>query len=173
MAKTKKGKKKEKVTITTETNEIKELTKIIVSILLIFLLFFTITYLLTKKEDKLPPLEEELEIQYDEILIGELLNKKENEYYVLVTKEDDHFVDLYKAYLQEYEDREKAIRVYYSNLDNVFNQKYQANESKLSISDIKNIRFKGTTLLKIKKGKIVSYYETKDKIMEHLKALID
>lgn len=164
-------KKKEKVVITTN-DEFKKLTQIIIGVLLIFILFFTITYLLTKKKnDDNKPVDQETKIQYDEILVGEILNQNESEYYVLVLKEKDHFVGLYETYLSEYKKKEKAIRIFYSNLDSVFSKKYEAEESKLSVTNIKDIRFTGTTLLKIKDKKIVNYYETKDKIVEHLETL--
>lgn len=174
MARNKKEKNNEKVVIATMNDEIQKLTKLIIGVLVIFILFFSITYLLTKREkEDQNPTNEETKIQYNEILVGELLNQHEDEYYVLVTKKEDHFVGLYQAYLSEYKNKEKALRVYYSNLSNIFNEKYQANESQFSITDIKDIRFMGTTLIKVKGKKIVSYYEGKEKIVEHLTTIIE
>lgn len=170
--KNKKG-KKEEIIITTANDEFKKLIKVIVSVLIIFALFFLITYLVTKKDNEPTPTPEvKTVIQYDEILIGELLNQNNSEYYVLLTQEKDQYVGLYTSYISIYDKKENSSRVYTSNLDNVFNKKYISTESQFVIANIKDVKFKGTTLLKIKNKQITNYYETKTDIINHLKEMI-
>lgn len=170
--KNKKG-RKEEIIITTANDEFKKLIKVIVSVLMIFALFFLITYLVTKEDNEpIPEPAVKTEIQYDEILIGELLNQNNNEYYVLVTQEKDQYVGLYNSYISLYDKKENASRVYTSNLNSVFNKKYISTESQFVIADIKDVKFKGTTLLKIKNKQITNYYETRVDIVNHLKELI-
>lgn len=164
---------KEEIVITTANDEFKKLTKVLVSVVVIFTLFFVITYFVTK-EDKEPIVDPivKTEIQYDEILIGELLNQNNSEYYVLVTKESDKYVGLYNAYLTIYNKKENASRVYTANLNNVFNKTYMSTESQFSFAYIKDIRFKQTTMLKIQNKQIISHYEAKEEIVNLLKDLI-
>jgi ethanolamine utilization protein EutP (predicted NTPase) len=165
--------KKEEIIITTTNDEVKRLIKVTLTVLIIFSLFFLITYLVTREDKKTnttpPP---KTEIQYDEIIIGEMLTKNNSEYYVLVTTEKDQFVSLYNSYLSIYKNKDNSIRVYSCNLDSVFNKNFIAEESVFEIAHIKDIRFKETTLVKIKNKQIVNTYEGKENIINQLKEMI-
>jgi len=95
----------------------------------------------------------------------------QQEYYVLITKENEHYNDTYNSLLSMYAYEENAIRVYNANLDNSFNKSYEASESNIS-NNLDELKLSGATLLKIKDKQIVASYEGKTEIVEHLKSLL-
>lgn len=147
-------------------NEMAKLILLVVIVALAFAIFYIITLFVIKKDDTKTPEEEtkEVTIQYEKILIGNILNQKENEYYVLVYKDKDQYVDLYKGYLSYYQSKEESVPYYFAELDNIFNKDFYAEKSNLDVEDFKQIKFSQTTLLRIKDGKVISTYEGKDNI---------
>lgn len=163
------SKKIKDVTVNND-NEMIKLFKITLAILAIVAVFFIVTYVVTKQK---PEKKEETptEIQYTEILVGEIWNKG-GAYYVLAGKEDDQFLTLYDSYLSEYQEKNTEASYYLINLDNVFNRQYIAETSNLYTKNPADIRFKESTLLKINNGKVVGAYEGKDQIVAHLETLV-
>lgn len=154
-------------------DEVSKLIKIIISVVVIYLGFFILTKVSIDKKIKDNKEKEDLieaEIQFEEIILGNLLEQKESEYYVLVTFEDDVYNPLYNNYFISYLGKENALQKYNVNINNAFNKKHITDKTD---SDIENLMFKETTLLKIKYKKIHKIYEGREKIIEHLKKLID
>lgn len=173
----KKGKNKSTVETTKSntldsSNEITNLIKIILIVTAVFLIFYGITVLVTKNKRPEKAPQEEPIIQYDEILLGNLLQQPNKEYYVLVTLEDDQYASAYTTYLSTYASKKGHLRAYKANLDSGFNKTYKAEQSHTNITNIKDLKLKGSTLLKIRSKKIVAAYEGNAKIIEHLKTLI-
>ena len=154
------------------SNEVTNLIKIILAITIIFLVFYGITTLVTKNKEAEQLDTGDVVIQYDEILLGSLLEQPNSEYYVLVTEESDQYKDAYSTYLNTYKTKENAIRVYSANLDSGFNSAYLSETSNTNINNIKDLKLSTSTLLKISNKKVVSAYEGNSKIIEHLKTLI-
>ena len=71
--------------------KIQNLIKMVVILVLIVAIFYGLTIIITKNKQQ-PENNEtpgNTEIQYDEILIGDIYNQNENEYYVLVELEEE------------------------------------------------------------------------------------
>ena len=86
-----------------EGNELKSLILIIVIVSAVFLIFYVITSLTSNKKSNTLDYEVKQEtIQYEEILVGQALNQKEKEYYVLIKNEKNNYNDLYVYYLKKY-----------------------------------------------------------------------
>ena len=134
----------------------------------IFLIFYGITLLVTEKKAEETPVTEAT-IQYDEILLSSLFEQPNNEYYVLVTKENDDYLGVYSVYTSKYQSKENKLRLYSANLSSGFNSSYEAEESNLNTTKIEELKLKDSTLLKISNKKIVASYEGSTKIIEHLK----
>ena len=153
-----------------EDNEIVKLIKIIIVVVLIFAFFVLITYLLNNKDEE--EAETTIDIQYSEILVGNIWNKQGN-YYVLLGKADDIFlstVDMYMTnYINGLEDEE--IGYYVVNLDSIFNKNYLSSESNIFADNHSDVRFKGLTLLYMQDGEVSSAYEEYDTIIEYVKGL--
>lgn len=150
-----------------ESDESKKLIKIIIIVAIIFLLFYIATLFFTKK-DKDNIFKNDLnaaEIQYDEIIIGEMFNKQ-GEYYVLLQEEDDPYKSILNTYVTSI--RSGKNKIYTVDLSSAFNKSYISDENNCEED---NFKVKETLLLRIEDGKIKDHYENKDEILNKLKEL--
>ena len=172
MKKANKSNKMKNNSVFSSDNEMAKLILLIVIVAIAFAIFYVITLFVVKKDEKETPTAEqttEATIQYQKILVSNVLSQKENEYYVLAYKNDDKYVESYKNNLTYYAmTKEDSVPYYYIELDNSFNKSFIAEKSKLNVENSKDIRFSQTTLLRIKDGKIISTYEGKDNIVGKL-----
>lgn len=159
--------KKVNVSRITEENEISKLLKLIVIVSLVVLVFYAITLFVNKpKEDN--KINNKTQIQYDNILVGNILTQPNKKYYVLAKISDDSDIVTYTTYLSQYKNQKDALRVYYTDLNNPLNSKFLKETSNFDINNITNISFKETTLLLIEDEKIAKVYEGNEKIIEIL-----
>lgn len=168
------AKKKTNKKNTVETNnELVNLIKIVVIVCVVLLAFYFITVLVNKKTkgsafDNDEPV---AVIQYDKIIVGEILNRPDNTYLVLVEKENDVNSNLYQSYLSIYSGKENALKVYNVDLSEVFNLNYVGDETILD-NGIQNYKFSNTTLIKVSDGNIFESYIGSEAIENYLKELI-
>ena len=165
---------KKQQTITKKTkNEITELRKlayIFGSLVLIFLIFYGIAYLkLSNKENK----KEEVVkyIQYEEILINNILNQNKNEYYVLMYNNKEDYEKYYFYYVKKYSSKENTLFTYLIDINNSFNSMYKNDTSNLNVTNINELKVKEDALLKISNGTIVEVHEGMDNISNYLNNL--
>lgn len=152
--------------------EIGNLIKLVVIVSLIVLVFYLITIFVNKKEDKKEETTKTPEtIQYDNILVGNILTQPNTSYYVLAKVSDDVNNKVYDAYISNYKGMTDAIRIYYVLLDNPLNSKYYSDNSNFNINKITDISFKEPTLLLIENKKIKRSYEGNDEILRKLKQI--
>ncbi|MFA5604230.1 MAG: hypothetical protein WDA12_05235 [Bacilli bacterium] len=164
----KKNKKNNKIVVNSN-DEVTKLVQITMIIIVIFVAFYAITSLLTtKNEDDLKE-PTKATIQYVEILASNMLMQKENEYYVLVMFEKDLYKELYESYFEQYRAIPGSLSKYDVNIANVFNKGYIGEISNFKGSELK---FKDTTLVKIKDQKIVDTHEGREEIIKQLKVMI-
>lgn len=159
--------KKVKTAKINEGNEILNLIKLTLVVSLIVGIFYVITLFVNKKEEVKEEPKTPATIQYDNILVGNILTQPNKKYYVLVTSEDVN-KKVYEAYLSNYKSMEGALRVYYSDLENPLNSKFLKEESKFKIKNITEIAFKESTLLLIENKKISKVYEGNEEIRKVL-----
>lgn len=107
------------------------------------------------------------EIQYDEIIVGTILNQKASTYYVLVLEEDD---TSYSNMLQQYKEYNYEYKIYTVDLGSTFNKNSVSEESSYEKD---NMKFKGTTLLKIVDNEIDTVYENINEIEDLLNDLLE
>lgn len=148
-------------------NELKNLLKITLIICGVLLVFYFITVLVQKDNDTNNDSDTTAVIQYSKILVGEILNRSESEYYVLVEKEDDSYIDLYKQYFTSVD----GVKYYTVDLSEVFNQKNVGEETLVEGNEVGNYKFAGTTLIKVTNGTLNGVYKNKEEITEYLKSL--
>lgn len=158
-------------------NEAKKLLKIILIITIIMLIFYGITIIATQKADEVKSettTEEETEtadIQYENIIIGTMLNYT-GTYYVLIEAEDDERVTEYESLMSTIESSDDAPTFYKANLTDDFNKQYLAKEENYYPTDISEFAVTGTTLVKIIDGKIDSVYDNYDAIKNKLNDIV-
>ena len=162
--KVKKRKKIEKNNMKSNDNELLKLIKLVIIISIIFLMFYIITIFINKEEEVLKP---KATIQYDEILMGNILNQPNDTYYVFIKDIDDSKIMVYNAYINNYLGLDDAKRVYTTTIDNPLNNQFIGDKVVIKVKDVKDLRFKETSLVKVEKGKITEYYE-KDEVEDIL-----
>ena len=159
---------------TVETNnELVNLIKIVVIVCVVLLAFYFLTVLVNKKTKGSAFSDDDsvAVIQYDKIIVGEILNRSDNTYLVLVEKENDVNSNLYQSYLSIYSGKENALKVYNVDLSEVFNLNYVGDETILD-NGIQNYKFSDTTLIKVSDGNISESYIGTEAIENYLKELI-
>lgn len=142
-------------------NELGKLIKLVIIVTLIFLVFYVITIFVNKKEEE-KKTDTPATIQYDEILIGNILNQPNDSYYVLIQDTEDLDVSIYNAYISVYKKLSDAKRVYTATLNNPLNNRFVGEEVVYDVSNVKDLRFNKTAFVKVEKGKIIDYYDGDD-----------
>ena len=137
---------------------------IIVILVAIGLYFFTKN--VVKKETDSSSSEEtkEVTIDYSVAIVGTMLSKNEDNYYVILYKSDDSKVSEYEKLKQNYTMfNSKAL--YYVDLSNPLNTKYyDKDNTNYTAENINDLRFGDITVLEVKNSKIVKSYDSVEKI---------
>lgn len=143
-----------------------ESTKFIV-ILLCIIVFIAMLWLVdTLKNSKSDNKEEEkatTTINYNEVLVGNMLDQKDDNYLIYAYNKDEANATI--DYLLT-----SATKYYKLNL-NLANNKQAVSETSNFKGTVDQIKFKGTTLLLIEKGQISKVYEGEEAIIEYLQGL--
>lgn len=155
-------------------NELTNLIKVVVIVCAFLLVFYFITVLVKKNQKKTSTADTNVQatIQYSKIMVGEILNRSESDYFVLVQKEDDSYIDLYNSYLSIYSSKENALKTYTVDLSDIFNSNNIGEENVVSGNNVSEYKFANTTLLKISNGSLVEVYDSSDSISSYLESLI-
>ena len=148
-----------------QNDEMVKLIRIFLIIVVVFMLFYALTVTISNKKNK-PSIENNTvdSIQYAEILLGTIFNKKENSYYVIAEFKDDE--KNYSSYVNEYNKKEDALNIYYVDMNDAMNSKYINDEENIT-NDISDLKISKTTLFKIENGQIVEHYSGNEKILEY------
>ena len=137
---------------------------VIVLLLAIGLYFFTKLVVKKESDTKNDTETKEVEIDNSIAIVGTMLNKVEDNYYVILYKSDDSKVSEYEELKQNYKlFNSKAL--YYVDLANALNSKYyDKDNTNYTAENINDLRFGDITVLEIKDKKIVKSYNDVDKI---------
>lgn len=140
--------------------EAKKIVKIVIIVFLFFGLAYGITILLSKYgvfEEGYTPLETSVSFSDEYILIGTILNRNENEYYVAF---DDFSADTKNEYFSDLIDNTSLkTKIYKVDMALSFNSKYKSKTSNPNAKTISKLAIKGETLIKVKNKKIVNYIQ--------------
>ena len=160
-------------TTTSGEMEIKKLIIFVVIIIVLFGAFYLITQFVDRKEDNtFLEQDEAAVIQYDEIILGTLLEQSDSDYYVLVSDpESGQTQGVYEVYKSAYTSKEDALKIYTSDITSPFNQIYKSEESNFNIDTISELRIKDDTLIKIEDHQLAEYFEGKEEIVNELKRI--
>lgn len=154
-------------------NEMGKFLLIVIVLTLLFIAFYAITIFITNKKStqSTDPNAVSETIQYEKILIGNLLTQPEEKYYVLIGDQDDDNIDLYDTYLQLYKNVNNHEAVYLAVLNHPMNTRFKGEETNTDITDILDLKVKGTTLVYVEKGKITKSYDNEEDLLKILKEL--
>lgn len=155
-----------------EKFELKKIIFVIILLVIIFGIFYGLTILIMNNKEGKEPIDESINyddaiIDYDTILVKNIYNQSEEIYYVLASTLDDNGV--FDNDLNNYLQKENALKIYYIDLSSAFNKNYVSSESNF---DSRYPIFNDSTLLKIENDSIVETYVGKDDINTYLNILI-
>ncbi len=102
------------------------------------------------------------EVNYEIVSVGTILNRPQDNYYVVVYDSTKNEAIYYSTLIEKYKDKDDSLKIYLCDLNNKLNLEYYAGEGKSNknAKKIEDLAFDDFTLLKISKGKIVKYLET-------------
>lgn len=162
----KKYQKEEKNNKDVEINTSSEIKKFIILIVVIvsILGIIYLISLLFQKKDYSSIFDNSLEsneIQFDEVIVGTMLKQKENSYYVLVLDKEDPYYDIFVNYVNNYRNQEYIDKIYTVELNSIFNS-----GAKAEYTDAANLKFNGTTFVKVENGNVSKTYSDSYEIGE-------
>ena len=162
------SKKNKKVIVENNDMAIEKIVKIFVIILLVFSVVYFLTSLLVSGEIKFKKDVVEsipATIGYDEILAGEIFNRNNEDYYVILYDYESDKIDLINYYITS-----KFLpynKMYKVDLSNSFNSYILGDESNINTNNINELKVNDVTLIKVKDGKNDLAIEGIDKINEY------
>lgn len=153
-------------------NYFKFVTTLAVTLLIFILVYFLIGVFYTKEIDFKKHDEktkEDVSVDNSIIMLGQLFDQSDDEYYVLVYDFSDEVLSL-KSWLSVYQGKDDAVKVYKVDSSKKFNSRYIVKEnSNNDASSLDNLKVISPTLIKINNGKISEYIEGEDNIKEVFK----
>ena len=162
----------------TKGNQDLEYIKVI-KIVIIVIIFLVLTYFIAalitgelqfgKKEQEQ---KEEVAIQYEEIMAGQVFNRPNSEYWVLFFPFTDTFASYYLQQKDIYTSNPENLAVYIVDLEKSFNknlvlaedEKYQQNPTKIS-----DLKVSNPTLLRIRDHKVAERITGREEILKFFK----
>ncbi len=112
------------------------------------------------------------EVQQTKILCGQVLNRDNDEYFVLAYPLSDDTVSLYDSLLERYNGGENKLVLYKLDLSNSRNNICKADSLNLT-NDVKTLKVVSPTLLRIKDSKIINSYTNYEDIKNTLLSFVD
>lgn len=156
--------------ISDEAREIRRFAIILISIIIVVLVVYGVSKVFIKENKNIN--EETVTagvIDYDKVSIGTMLNRNQDEYYVVIYDGEDANAVLYSALINKYISKEKHLPIYYCDLGNKLNSKYyNKDKSNPNAKTIEELSLKEFTLIKVKNSKIVKYIENLDTFKSEL-----
>ena len=172
-AKLVKNNKKQEI-IEKDSYSLKSFLLIILVLVIILGIFYFITTLVVKPVNPTDNDNGVTIIDETKITLNNLLNRKEKEYYVLATKENNNtqtnYQTLYNNYINEYKKQEGVLTFYNVNLDDALNKGYISDKLNIS-NDLSELKVNDDILFKIKDNKIEEYFAGSKNIHKQLSTL--
>lgn len=157
-----------------DTYSLKSFLLIILVLVIILGIFYFITTLVVKPVNPIDNDNGVTIIDSTKITLSNLLNRKEEEYYVLATKQNNNaqanYQTLYNNYINEYKKQEDALTFYNVNLDDALNKNYISGELNIT-DDLSELKVNDDILFKIKDNKIEEYFAGNKNILKELSEL--
>ena len=137
----------------------KSVALIIFVIAIVFVGFYFLTTVVVKNQSTTSNNDTDITEGYqtEKILFGQLLTRKESEYYVFAYDENSKSYSLYNQYLKDYNQKDNALEVYRIDINDGMNKEYVSNSSHIG-KDLTDLQVSGITLFKVKDGEIVESY---------------
>lgn len=169
-------KKKEDVlgdSLLKQNAEIVNFFKILVAVIVFIGIFYFVVALLRGeigKKDDTKNEEEVTTIQNEKVLASSVFTKADKEYYVLFIDSKDKNVSTYTTMLADYKQKNTGIPMFYVDLSSKFNKDVISEDTNSKAQEYDELKVTHPTLIHIKNGKNVDYYEN-DEVTEEMISL--
>lgn len=161
-----------------QTEEQKEIVRFVIVIFVVLLsvglIYLATRAFVTKDLFKAKVNQEEVvtpgTINYDVAIMGEILNRPYNEYYVAIyNKKDGKYISDMSSLVYLYSSKDKHLHIYTVDLSNKMNEEYYDPENvNTSAQSLSEMKVGDITLLRIKNGKVAKYIVDLDKMKAEL-----
>lgn len=112
-------------------------------------------------------------INYDVAIVGNMLNRPYDEYYLIAFDSENTKVNYYNTIVSNYLYNEDSLKIYHIDLANELNKKYIAAEDETitkKFESIDKLKLGEITLIKVESGKVTKFITSIEKIKEELTA---
>lgn len=145
---------------------VKTVLGVLIAMVLMYLMMFGMEKLGVFEAGYTKPETGETIISNEYIMVGEILNRSENNYYVLFDNYSSNFTsDIYINNLLA----SSETRTYKVDMSKDGNSKYMSEDENRDASSINDLKINGLTLIRVNNGRIVEYKSGSDEIEEYLK----
>ena len=151
-------------------NYFKFITTLAILLIIFIISYFAIGFFYTKEIDfNKNETKDEINIDNNTIMLGQMFDQSEKEYYVLIYDLSDENSNI-STWESTYSMNEDALKVYKVDSSKKFNSKYIVkNGSNKSAKDLSNLKVISPTLIKVTNKQITEYIEGEDDIVNILK----
>lgn len=163
---------------TEEEMEMTQFIKILaILVILVLGVYFFTRIFVTKdlfKKDESSSVATKGEYNYNATLIGNMFNRPEKEYYVMIYDTENINAVYYSGLISNYSNdnnKDKALPIYFADLNNGLNKKYVTEDEKLinvNTTDFDKFKVGELALIKITNGKIAKSLTAEDEIAKEL-----
>lgn len=135
-----------------------------VALICFFAYLFTAKFLVKEESNK----KADVTIEYTSTDVGNIFNRPYDNYFVLAVDKTSKDSSYYEGIASTYSNESKSKKVYNLDLSLKVNKKY-VGKSNRNAKNASEVSLTSPTLIEIKDGKIVNYYDTKESITNALK----
>ena len=137
----------------------------VIVILMVFGIYMLTKYVIVKDNNTNNEETKEVQINNEVAIVGTMLNKSDEHYYVMLYREDDNESGKYLTAKSNYSAAKDSLPVVSVDLSNALNSKYYDKDNvKLDSDNVNDLRFGDFTVLEVKNGKIVKSYTDLEKV---------
>lgn len=152
--------------------EYSTVVKIVIGVVGVLVLTYLVTALASgeiklgkkKQEDR-----QEVSIQYEEIMAGQILNRNHDEYYVLLFNFTDTFASYYLSLKDNYITKDNALPFYIVDLEKYSNQNISTEKEEeiiTNINHVNDLRVMNPTIIKVKNHRVVESIKSRESILD-------
>ena len=156
---------------TDEQNEIKKFIIILLIVGIIVVAAYFLTRIFVTKDLLNQDQKEKTEavFDYNITIVGSMLNRPYDEYYVLAYSSKSPEVNYYAGILSRYQEKEDSLKIYVVDLNDSMNSSYYSkDETNPEAKNIEDLKLGDFTLIKVKNKQISKYLESADSIKAEL-----
>lgn len=109
-------------------------------------------------------------INYDVTIVGNMLNRPYEEYYVLAFDNEGIKANQYNGIVSKYLSNENSLKVFHLDLSNELNKKYVATDEEITkeFESINKLKLGEVTLIKVKNKKVTKFFTNIEDITKEL-----